>query len=122
MIVAGDEADGFGDVRRVALDFEQRRTRAASAAATDAAALRLCTSSPMCSACAISGFSSIPPDLRAAQPEGPRSTLAIHFRRVDHLGAVGPEAQHLAEPFVEVAEATIACSPIRARSTPASTG
>ena len=68
----------------------------------EAATLRLCTSSPMCSACAISGFSSTPPKFSSGG-ERRRQHRRHPAQPLDHLRAVGAEAQHLAQAFVEVA-------------------
>ena len=73
-----------------------------------AAALRLWTSSPMLSACAISGISSMPPVRASVARKRRREVARDPAQAIDHLGSVGAEAQHLAEPFVEVAVRAVA--------------
>ena len=64
----------------------------------DAAALRLWHSSPMCSACAMSGFISTGPSFfRPACSTGPR-TSAIHFRRSMTSLPLAPKRSTLPRP------------------------
>ena len=105
MIVAGDEGDGsVATSSRLAFDFEHRRheppeqqggRRGVAVVHLVAHVQRL----------RHQRLELDPADLRQRHLRAvSRETLAIHFKRVDHLGAVGAEAQHLAEPLVEIAE------------------
>ena len=67
-----------------------------------AARLRLCSSSPICSACAISDAQVDRPAPARPPPTAPGpSTLAHPAQPVEHLGAVRAVAQHLAQALVE---------------------
>ena len=64
----------------------------------DAAALRLWTSSPICSACAISGLSSSGPSFASAAASAGASTSAIHRRRLITSGELAPKRSTLPRP------------------------
>ncbi len=64
----------------------------------EAAALRLWTSSPICSACAISGFSSSGPSLASAALSAGAMTPAIHCRRLITSGELAPKRSALPSP------------------------
>ena len=68
----------------------------------DAATLRLCTSSPMCSACAISGFSSMPPRLSSAAASAGASTAASQRSRSSTSGLLAPKRSTLPRPSLKL--------------------
>ena len=63
---------------------------------------RLCTSSPISSACDWIAFRSTAAGLRAPVLIAGASTFCEPFQPLDHVGAVRAEAQHAADAFVEV--------------------
>ena len=73
----------------------------------DAAALRLCTSSPICSACAISGFSSSGPSFASAAASAGASTSAIQCRRLITSGELAPKRSTLPSPSFRLENARL---------------
>jgi hypothetical protein len=67
-----------------------------------AAALRLCTSSPMLSACAISGFSSIGPLCANTARSVGAITAAIVRRRLMTSGPLAPKRSTLPRPSLKL--------------------
>ena len=64
----------------------------------EAAALRLCTSSPMCSACAISGFNSTGPSTFNPAWSTGAITVPIHLSRSITSGPLAPKRSTLPSP------------------------
>ena len=108
VVVAGDEARARARWRRCRAWSRAAASVSRLNSRPEAAALRLCSSSPMCSACAISGLRS-----------GVRQTAHRDLHRGEEFGAepaqpfedvgrIGAEAQHLAEALVEIAVGAVA--------------
>ena len=90
---AAPEGGDGGDARRQQLGNS-----------SEPALLRLCPSSPMCSASAISARRSMPSPPAERLGEQRRHASVHPAQAIEHLGGVGAVAQHLAVPLVEVGE------------------
>ena len=113
MIVAGDEIDDCRDVGRRGARLEQGGARAASRAARTRQRCGCGTSSPMCSACAMSGLTGISPWISNALRRAGASTFAIHVRRAITSGLLAPKRSTLPRPSFRLENARLPCFAFR---------